>query len=47
MLGTEAIADVGLATLEQGVLVDKILVHPPGLDDVVGDGVEQIDQSAA
>ena len=40
MLGPQPVADVGLAALEHRVLVDEVLVHPAGLDDVVGDGVE-------
>ena len=40
MFRPQPIADVGLAALEQGVLVDEILVDATGLDDVVGDGVE-------
>ena len=42
MLGTKPIADVGLAALEQRVLGDEVLVDAAGLDDVVGDGVEQV-----
>ena len=43
MFGTQAITDVGLAALEQCILVDEVLVDPAGLDDVIGDGVEQIE----
>ena len=43
MLGAQAVADVGLAALEHRMLGDEVLVHPAGLDDVVGDGVEQIE----
>ena len=42
MLGAQAVTDVGLPALEQGVPVDEILVDASGLDDVIGDGVEQI-----
>src|SRR5207253_5825290 len=40
VIGAQAIADIGLAALEDGVPVDKVPVNPPGGDDVVGDGVE-------
>ena len=43
MLGTQAVADIGLAALEDRMLGDEILVDPPGLDDVVGDGVEEVE----
>ena len=36
----QAVADVGLSALEDRVLVDEVLVHAAGRDDVVGDGVE-------
>ncbi len=43
----QAIADVGGALAELGVLVDEVLVHRATLDDVVGDVVEdQQDRSA-
>ena len=40
MLGPQAIADVGVAALEVDVSADELLVDPAGLDDVVGDVVE-------
>jgi hypothetical protein len=40
MLGPEAVADVGIAELEVGVLVDELAVDAVGLDDVVRDVVE-------
>src|SRR3954453_1736794 len=40
MIGAEAITDVGLAALEDGMVVDERLVDAPSRDDVVGDGVE-------
>ena len=43
MFGAQAVADVGLAALEHGVRGDEILVDPAGLDDVVGDGVEDVE----
>jgi hypothetical protein len=43
MLRPQAIADVGPATLEQRVLVDEGPVYPSGLDDVVGDGAEDVE----
>jgi hypothetical protein len=42
VFGPEAIADVGLAALEDGMGGDEILVDATGLDDVVGDGVEDV-----
>ena len=41
MIGSKAVADIGLAALEHGMRRDEILVHPPGLDDVVGDRIEE------
>ena len=43
MFGAQAVSDVGLAALEQGMPVDEVLVDPAGLDDVVGDGVEDVE----
>ncbi|MBA7674618.1 hypothetical protein ES703_82838 [subsurface metagenome] len=43
MLRTQAVADVGLAALEHGVSADELLVDAPGLDDVVGDRIEQVE----
>ena len=40
MLGPKAVADVGVAQPERGVLVDEVAVDPVRLDDVVGDVVE-------
>jgi len=40
MFGTKAVADIGLAAPERGVLGDEVLVDAARLDDVVGDGVE-------
>ena len=40
---TQAVADVGLAALEHGMRGDEPLVDPAGLDDVVGDGVEDVE----
>jgi hypothetical protein len=42
MLGAQAVTDVGLPALEQRVLVDEIPVDASGLDDVIGDGVKQV-----
>ena len=40
MLRPQTVADVGLTQLEDRMLGDKVLVDAIGLDDVVGDGVE-------
>ncbi|MNN97673.1 hypothetical protein D3C81_2168830 [compost metagenome] len=40
MFRTQAIADVGIAFQELGVLVDELAVDALGLDDVVGDVVQ-------
>ncbi len=40
MVGAQAVADVGLATLELDVLGNEVLVHRTGRDDVVADVVE-------
>ena len=40
MLRPQTVTDVGLTQLEDRMLGDKVLVDAIGLDDVVGDGVE-------
>ena len=40
MFRPQAVANVGLPALEGRVLGDKVLVDATGLDDVVGDRVE-------
>ena len=40
MIGAKPVADVGVADLEVGVVFDEGLVDPPGLNDVVGDVVQ-------
>ena len=43
MFRAQAVSDVGLAALEQGMPVDEVLVDPSGFHDVIGDGIEQIE----
>jgi hypothetical protein len=40
ILRPQAVANVGLTALEDGACRNKLLVDATGLDDVVGDGVE-------
>jgi len=40
VLGAQAIADVGVAAQESGVLLDEVLVDATGADDVMSDVVE-------
>ena len=43
MFRAQAVSDIGLPALEQGMSRDKLLVDPTGFDDVVGDGVEDVE----
>ena len=40
MLRAQAVADVHRAQAEVAVVLDELLVHPAGRDDVVGDVVQ-------